>query len=491
MLKVLLYGLAVFMETGIGIWIFGQMFPKKIIDDEKEKQTAIWKMLLGVVLYFTAHSFCKVYLENDIKIKEIVLIILIILILTCLFPIRLGNLKQLRYVQEIIFFVMIVVLITCQYWTAFVSGNVILLGNLYLPIFLTIFFRCTILQAYIWEFMYLTNVGLLKALYIITICLVEKRKIGEYIYRQNMHSYSAGIYLILISAIVILLLKLFHVDKTVSDFFINNKKIFYCFALIEYILLYFLLNIQNKMIEIEYLIMAIVIVTGISGVLLILFTYFFVKSISAEKNILEVKNRAIEQQYRELEDAYQKYRCIIHDQKHMLNFIQECIENKDMNGIAEYVKDNQKKFRSKEKRFWTGIDAIDKTITMKKRKMDDLDMKFELDASIDDMFINTTDLVIILSNLFDNAIEAAVKSKEKKIFLKIKNINDTLILKMWNTNTKIPNVKHEKFITDKLETEGHGWGIESVKCLVKKYEGSIRFKYNSEFFQVTIIWNKN
>ena len=56
-------------------------------------------------------------------------------------------------------------------------------------------------------------------------------------------------------------------------------------------------------------------------------------------------------------------------------------------------------------------------------------INFELDASVDDTIINTTDLVIILSNLFDNAIDAAVKSKEKKICLKIKNINDVLMMK--------------------------------------------------------------
>lgn len=206
---------------------------------------------------------------------------------------------------------------------------------------------------------------------------------------------------------------------------------------------------------------------------------------------MEVKNRAVEQQYQELEDAYQKYRCIIHDQKHMLSFIQECIENKDLNGIAAYVADNQKKFRDEEKKFWTGIDVLDKTITMKKRKMDALDINFELDASVDDTIINTTDLVIILSNLFDNAIDAAVKSKEKKICLRIKNINDVLMMKMWNTSTRIPDVKRGKFVTDKLEAESHGWGIESVKRLVKRYDGNITFKYDSDFFQVIIILSKS
>ena len=40
MLKVLLYGLATFMETGIGVWIFGQMFPKRSMETEKDK--TVW-----------------------------------------------------------------------------------------------------------------------------------------------------------------------------------------------------------------------------------------------------------------------------------------------------------------------------------------------------------------------------------------------------------------------------------------------------------------
>lgn len=178
---------------------------------------------------------------------------------------------------------MIVVLITCQYWTAYVSGNVIVLGNLYLPIFLTIFFRCTFIQSYIWEFLYLTNIGLLKLLYIITVCLSEKRKIGEYIYRQSMHSYSSGIYLLVISVVIILLLKLFRANKYAGDIFRDNQKFFYGFALAEYILLYFLLSMQNKILKIENLVIAIVVVSGVAVVLLILFTYFFVKSVNIEK----------------------------------------------------------------------------------------------------------------------------------------------------------------------------------------------------------------
>ena len=69
MLKVLLYGLATFMETGIGVWIFGQMFPKRSMETEKDK--TVWKIILIILLYFTAYSFCGSYLENNIETKKI------------------------------------------------------------------------------------------------------------------------------------------------------------------------------------------------------------------------------------------------------------------------------------------------------------------------------------------------------------------------------------------------------------------------------------
>ena len=94
----------------------------------------------------------------------------------------------------------------------------------------------------------------------------------------------------------------------------------------------------------------------------------------------------------------------------------------------------------------------------------------------------------MLENLFDNAIESALKcEKERKIFLNIENVNSVLILKLWNTSCKVPYVKKDRFITDKDDSNVHGWGVESVKSIVNKYNGSIEFKYDETFFEVDII----
>ena len=57
------------METwDDGVWIFGQMFPKRSMETEKDK--TVWKIILIILLYFTAYSFCGSYLENNIETKK-------------------------------------------------------------------------------------------------------------------------------------------------------------------------------------------------------------------------------------------------------------------------------------------------------------------------------------------------------------------------------------------------------------------------------------
>ena len=52
--KVILYGIAAFMETGIGIWIFGQAFPKR---EHMEKRHVFGEWLLFAIMTACAYSF--------------------------------------------------------------------------------------------------------------------------------------------------------------------------------------------------------------------------------------------------------------------------------------------------------------------------------------------------------------------------------------------------------------------------------------------------
>lgn len=163
-----------------------------------------------------------------------------------------------------------------------------------------------------------------------------------------------------------------------------------------------------------------------------------------------------------------------------------CIERGEIDEVTKVVEKRKEKLT--ERYYWTGTEFIDNVITLEKQKMDDLNIEFELISDISDYPIEEIDMIILLENLFHNAIEAACQcEKERKILLTIRNVNETFILKIWNTSPKKPIVKGEKFLTDKKDIRGHGWGLESVKYTVKKYDGKIEFQYDNNFFEVIII----
>lgn len=239
-------------------------------------------------------------------------------------------------------------------------------------------------------------------------------------------------------------------------------------------------------IENRDLVINLIVVSGIALVLLFIVVHFFTKSVDAEKNILEVRNNITASQYEELKENYKRYRCLIHDEKHMINYIDECIRTENFSEIQNIIKKNKNKFS--ERYYWTGITALDNVISIEKRKMDNINIEFHIEANVVDMVMEDIDIIILLENLFDNAIEAVEKCNDRKeIRFNIRNVNSMLILKIWNCSCKMPEVKKDRFITDKNDSKGHGWGLESVKYIVQKYNGSIEFEYGETFFEVIII----
>lgn len=78
MLKVLLYGLATFMETGIGVWIFSQTFSERRI---LEKKYYVLEWLLYSLIFFGIYNFSVSLWQIDKKIEKYVIKVICIYII--------------------------------------------------------------------------------------------------------------------------------------------------------------------------------------------------------------------------------------------------------------------------------------------------------------------------------------------------------------------------------------------------------------------------
>ena len=487
MLMVLLYFIAVMLETGVGVWIFGKMFPKR---KEYSKYRIAEKivLLLSNMLMYTA---LKGWFKISINIK-VIIGVCFLLIVYDIFEKQLNflNLDCAVYIKIKKYFLFICMLffLTVQYKGSYLSVTGAISGNTVVPFFLFAFYNCRFIQSYLWEVAYLLNLGLLKILYIFAIGTFNGQTLenGLYNITSQTDPYSGVIWIMVISILAVILQKTIDIGTWMKK--LLNKHLFIvgsiCF--IEGGVSYFLFIFFNATITDKDWIYAFFVVTGLMLILLLISVWYYIRSIDTEKNLLEVRNNMMASQYQQLNEHYREYRCLVHDEKYMINFIEESLKSGDLEEIQQLLCRCKEKFVRKD--YWTGISIVDRVITMEKRKMDELDIDFCLNAGVMDIIVDDMDFIILFENLINNAIEAASKCKEKrKIELTMKNVNDTLIFKLRNSNSKLPNRKGKKFLTDKMDTAGHGWGIESVKHIVEKYNGSVHFSYDESFFEVDII----
>lgn len=103
--------------------------------------------------------------------------------------------------------------------------------------------------------------------------------------------------------------------------------------------------------------------------------------------------------------------------------------------------------------------------------------------------IETTDLVAILGNLIDNALNALADVPEDRRSLTIKVVfsQGRLIVRTSNPYTGDILCTDGKIVSDKQNSKQHGYGLNNIAKSVNKYKGYMDIDYSSNTFTVDII----
>lgn len=102
------------------------------------------------------------------------------------------------------------------------------------------------------------------------------------------------------------------------------------------------------------------------------------------------------------------------------------------------------------------------------------------------------DIVIILSNLLNNALEACEHCLERRIKLKFVLENGQAVISVKNSMAVEPVVENGKVLTSKTkDAQEHGMGIQNVVEVVEKYGGRYMVDYGNGEFQFSILIPNN
>lgn len=103
--------------------------------------------------------------------------------------------------------------------------------------------------------------------------------------------------------------------------------------------------------------------------------------------------------------------------------------------------------------------------------------------------IETTDLVAILGNLIDNALNALVDVQDDKRSLTIKVVfsQERLIIRISNPYVGDVVCKDGRIVSAKQDSRNHGFGLNNIAKAVNKYTGYMDIDYSSNIFTVDIL----
>lgn len=96
--------------------------------------------------------------------------------------------------------------------------------------------------------------------------------------------------------------------------------------------------------------------------------------------------------------------------------------------------------------------------------------------------IKTNKLVVLLSNLLDNAIEACLKIEQNKEIVCCILKEDSVYISIRNTSPPVTIINGE-IPTTKQDATEHGYGLQAVKYILDQLEAEYTFAYNDGWFQ--------
>lgn len=198
-----------------------------------------------------------------------------------------------------------------------------------------------------------------------------------------------------------------------------------------------------------------------------------------------------EKRYEQIETVNQEHAGFLHDIKHYMRTIGELAVESKENEIVKILSELQIKVSDAETKMYCPNRMLNTILNEKMKEADEKHIKMKLTIEPEFMIdqIENMDLIVIMGNLLDNAIEAAQKCEQGyvNVYLFAQNNAYFSVLKIVNNFVGEVKTKDDRSLTCKEDKSKHGFGIQNVIATAEKYNGYLNIFHNDGTFTAIVI----
>lgn len=235
---------------------------------------------------------------------------------------------------------------------------------------------------------------------------------------------------------------------------------------------------------------------AVAGVVMIYAVGFYYMTRLMEKDSQMQKLRMLQEQtqnrmnlYQGMKDRYEQLRRYEHDYRNQLNCIQGMIGNGQTKEAVEYIAGLTGKFQQNEMYVNTNHNVVNVMLNQKYLEARDKTIVITMDANdLSDLTISEEDIVTLLGNLLDNAIEACEKLEQDRV-IRFKMIleEEQLVVSIRNPVKDPVQIRNNRIVTNKSDKSRHGIGLLNVDSVVRKNHGTYVLKCEDGWFSFSAV----
>jgi len=217
-----------------------------------------------------------------------------------------------------------------------------------------------------------------------------------------------------------------------------------------------------------------------------------IRDLQLSESIMSIKAENLLLYFEQTNEYIHNVNSLKHDMKKHLAALHILVKDKKYDKVKEYLEKYTDEVDEVAQAVYHSNYLVNAVIHYLTSKAKSIGVKVKLNLKASPKGISDPDIISLLTNITDNALEACAKLSNKQdgfISLSITRREPYFVVVCENSNPGgiiADNTSEDGVLTSKTK-DGHGYGLKIIERIAASYDGMTEVSYNDETFAITVI----